>query len=334
MTTSTWTHVRDALGAMVLLAFVAAGLSLIAAGTSFAQAYPSNLIKLVVPLAAGGAPDVIARLTAPELSSRLGQTVIVENRAGGGSTIGTKAVAKAAPDGYTLLFVGVNHTLGPALTKSLEYDPVNDFAPIGTVGSGSWVLVVAPSVPARSVKELVEYAKVNPGKLNLGYGLRAGPHLVGEMFLAATGIDVARISYKSATQAIPDILGGRVHMNFGTTSNLLPLIQEGKLRALAVTSEARSPDLPDVPTMNESGLPRLTRGFWTGLLAPRGTPDTIIQRLNAEINASVSSPETRASMAKLGFEPKIGSPQDFSALIIEEIEVWKTVAKSAGILPE
>jgi tripartite-type tricarboxylate transporter receptor subunit TctC len=228
----------------------------------------------------------------------------------------------------------VNHTLGPALTKSLDYDPVKDFAPIGTVGSGSWILVVSPSVPARSVRELVDYAKANPGKLNLGYGVNAGPHLVGEMFLLATGIDVERISYKSATQAIPDMLGGRVHMNFGTTSNLLPLIQEGKLRALAVTSESRSPDLPDVPTMIEVGLPHLTRSFWTGLLAPAATPAGIIHKLNTEINASVGSPEMNASMAKLGFEPKIGSPQDFSDLIVDEIEVWKAVAKSAGIVPE
>src|ERR1043166_2717932 len=202
LTTPTWKHVRDALSTIVAPAFAVAGVSLTAVAVSSAPTYPSKLIKLVVPLAAGGAPDVIARLIAPSLSSRLGQAVIVENRPGGGSTIGTKAVAIAAADGYTLLFVGVNHTLGPALTKSLDYDPVNDFAPIGTVGSGSWVLVVPPSVPARSVKELVAYAKANPGKLNLGYGVNAGPHLVGEMFLLATGIDVARISYKSATQAI------------------------------------------------------------------------------------------------------------------------------------
>src|SRR3954469_7289615 len=169
MTNSTWNHVRDALTTIVVPTFAVAGVSLIAVVASSASTYPSKLIKLVVPLTAGGAPDVIARLMAPSLSSRLGQTIIVENRSGGGSTIGTKAVAIAAPDGYTLLFVGVNHTLGPALTKFLDYDPVNDFAPIGTVGSGSWVLVVPPSVPARSVKELVDYAKANPGKLNLGY---------------------------------------------------------------------------------------------------------------------------------------------------------------------
>src|SRR4051812_49092447 len=237
MTISTWKHIRDALAAMATPTLAAAGVSLIAIVASSAQTYPSKLIKVIVPLAAGGAPDVIARLTAPPLSSRLGQTIIVENRAGGGSAIGTKAVATAAPDGYTLLFAGLNHTLGPALTKSLDYDAVRDFAPIGTVASGSWILIVSPSVPARSVKELIDYAKANPGKLNLGYGVNAGPHLVGEMFLLATGIDVARISYRSATLAVPDMLGGRVHMNFATTSNVLQLIQEGKLRALAVTSE-------------------------------------------------------------------------------------------------
>ena len=170
----------------------------------------------------------MARLTAPALSARLGQTVIVENRAGGGGTIGTKQVASAAPDGYTLLFSGSNFTLGPALIKNLGYDSVKDFAPIATVGSGSWILVVSPSVPARSVKELVDYAKANPGKLNWGFSVNTGPTLVGEMFVAATGIDVARISYKGGPQAIGDLLGGHVNMNFSVTAARPPSHPRGK----------------------------------------------------------------------------------------------------------
>jgi tripartite-type tricarboxylate transporter receptor subunit TctC len=322
------------LGTAVVPVLVAAGAILITVSVSLpAQTYPSKLIKLVVALVAGGPPDVMARLTAPALSARLGQTVIVENRPGGGGTIGTKQVATAPPDGHTLLFAGSNFALGPALIKNLGYDAVKDFAPIATVGSGSWVLVVAPSVPARSVKELVDYAKANPRKLSWGFSINTGPTLLGEMFVAATGIDVARIPYKGGPQAVGDLLGGHVHMNFNVTAFVLPLIREGKLRALAVTSEERSPDLPGVPTMAESGLPRLTRGFWTGLLAPAGTPAGIVNSVNAAINASLATSEMKASLAKLGYAPKAGSPEDFVALLAEEIEAWKAAAKAAGIVP-
>ncbi len=314
-------------------AISAVGLSVIA-GASMAQTYPERGIKFVVPLAAGSAIDVIARLTASALSSRLGEPVIVENRPGGGTTIGTKHVAIAAPDGYTLLFASASHTLGPAVTKVLGYDPIRDFAPIATVGSGSWVLVVEQSVPARSVNELIAYANANPGKLNWGFGLNAGAHLLGELFLLATGINVNKIPYRSAAQAVPDMLGGRIQMNFGTPENLLPLIREGKLRALVVTSATRSPDLPDVPTLIEAGFPRLTRGYWTGLLAPAGTPAGIVKRLNTEVNASLATPEMKASLTNVGIEPKPGSPQDFASLIADEIEAWKKAAKSAGIVPE
>jgi tripartite-type tricarboxylate transporter receptor subunit TctC len=310
------------------------GLNLINAAIARDETYPGKLIKFVVPLTPGSPIDALARLTEPHLKARLGQSIVVENRAGGGGTIATKAVATAAPDGYTLLFTGAIHTLAPVLFKSLDYDPVKDFAPVATVGSGSWVLVVAPSVPAKSIQELVAYAKANPGKLNWGYGVNTGPQLFGEMFKAATGIQVADISYRGGAQVLPDLLAGRIQMNFATTSTLLPLIRDEKLRALAVTSEARSPDLPDVPTMAEVGLPRLTRGFWGGLLAPPGTPTAIVSKLNNEINRAVKSTEMTASLAKLGFEPKISSPQEFGALIVDEIDVWSEAAKAAGIKPE
>jgi tripartite-type tricarboxylate transporter receptor subunit TctC len=170
--------------------------------------------------------------------------------------------------------------------------------------------------------------------LNWGFGQATGPHLFGELFLAATGIDVARISYKGGPQAIPDTVAGRVHMNFNVTSFVLPLIRDGKLRAIAVTSEARSPDLPDVPTMAQAGLPRLTRGFWTALLGPAGTPPSIVSRLNAEINASLATAEMKASLAKLGYEPKPGSPQELAVLLAEEVATWKEAAKTAGITPQ
>ena len=303
-------------------------------GSCSAQSYPSKPMRFVLPLASGSPIDAIARLITPTLSSRLGQPVIVENRAGGGGTIATKAVANASSDGYTLLFTGINLVIAPSLLKSADYDPVKDFSPIATVGTGSWTLVVTPALPAISVKELVAYAKANPKKLNWGYGLATAPHLYGEMFLAATGIDVARVPYKSGPQSIPDILGGRVHMNFGVTANFLPLIQDGKLRPLAVTSEFRDRNIPDVPTMIESGLPRLTRGFWAGLLAPRAVSSSVINRLNAETNASLEQAEIKTNLARLGFQPKITSPNEFAAFITEESGAWSAAAKAGGIVPE
>src|SRR4051812_260269 len=300
-------RLRHTIAGLVMPAVVAAGPILFDTGASSTEIYPNKPIKLVLPLAAGSPIDAMARLTATALSSRLGQPIIVENRAGGGGTIATKAVAAAAPDGYTLLFVGLNHVFAPSMSKNLDYDPIKDFAPVATVGTGSYTLVVAPSVPANSVGELAAYAKANPGKLNWGFGTATGPHMLGEMFVAATGMNVARISYKSGPQAIPDILGGRVHMNFGVTVNFLPLIQDGKLRALAVSSETRDRELPDVPTMIESGLPQMTRGFWSGLLAPAGTSMAVVNRLNAEVNAILATPEMAASLIKLGFDPKVTS---------------------------
>ena len=270
-----WKNVPTLTHSIAILACAALGMSLIASGASYAQSFPSKVIKFVLPLSAGSPIDVIARIVAPGLSSRLKQSVIVENRPGGGTTVGTRAVATAEPDGYTLLFASATHTLGPALIKNPGYDPIKDFAPIATIGSGSWVLVVTPPVPAQSVEELIAHAKANPGKLNWGFGRNAGPHLLGELFVLATGIDVNRVPYRSGADAVPDMLGGRVQMNFGTIENLAPLVQEGKLRALAVTGETRSLTLPDVPTIKEAGFPHLTRGFWAGLLAPAGTPADI-----------------------------------------------------------
>ena len=263
-----WKHVRDLTHSIAVLAFAALATSLIASSTSNAQSFPSKVIKFVLPLSAGSPIDVIARMVAPALSSRLKQSVIVENRPGGGATVGTRAVATAEPDGYTLLFASATHTLGPALIKNPGYDPIKDFAPIATIGSGSWALVVTPAVPAQSVQELIAHAKANPGKLNWGFGRNAGPHLLGELFVLATGIDVNRVPYRSGADAVPDMLGGRVQMNFGTIENLAPLVQEGKLRALAVTGETRSYTLPDVPTIKEVGFPQLDAGILGRVAGP------------------------------------------------------------------
>jgi tripartite-type tricarboxylate transporter receptor subunit TctC len=322
------TRVTTTLLAILLSATAA---PLLIAGATSAQTWPSKLIKVICPIPAGSVVDVNARLVTPELSARLGTPVVVDNRPGGGGTTGTKEFARAVPDGHTLLFSGLSNVFA---FKALEYDPVKDVVPIGMAATHHWILVVSPRLPAKSLKELVEHAKANPGKLNWGFGQGTTPQMFGELFKASAGIDVGSIPYKSGTQAIPDLLAGRIDMNFGTVSNLLPLIREGKLRALAVSSAVRSPDLPDVPTMAESGFPHLTRGAWVGLWGPAGTPAHIVSRLNAEINASVTTPAMKAAMKNLDFEPKYGSPQDFTTFIINEMEAWTPAAKAAGIIPK
>jgi tripartite-type tricarboxylate transporter receptor subunit TctC len=318
--------------AVVAAATIASLLTL--SSRSAAEDYPSKVIKFVLPLSAGSPIDVIARIIAPALSSRLNQTVIVENRPGGGTTVGTRAVAGAPPDGYTLLFASATHTLSPALIKNAGFDPIKDFAPIVAIGSGAFVLVSEPSLPVHSVQDLIAYAKANPGKLNWGFGRNAGPHLLGELFMLAAGIEVNRVPYKSGADAIPDMLGGRIQLNFGTIENLAPLINEGKMRALVVTDDTRSDSLPTVPTMKEIGYPKLTRGFWAGLLAPAGTSTNIVMKLNKEANASLAMPDVRNSLLKVGVTPKGGSPKEFAALIVEEVDAWKSAAKAAGISPQ
>jgi tripartite-type tricarboxylate transporter receptor subunit TctC len=262
-------------------------------------------------------------------SQRLGTSVVVENRPGGGGTIGLKDFAKAEPDGRTLLFGAIGDAFA---AKIVGYDPAKDIVPVASAASWSWILVVRPGIPATSVRQLIDHAKANPGKLNWGFGQGTAPHMLGEMFKTATGIDVANIPYKSGTQATPDMLGGRIDMYFGTLATLLPLVRDGKLRAIAITSEVRSPELPDVPTMAEVGFPQLTRKDWTGFWAPPATPAGIASRLNGDINAGLTTPEMKAAMKKLEFEPKVGSPQDFATFIAAEIDVWTPAAKATGIL--
>jgi tripartite-type tricarboxylate transporter receptor subunit TctC len=302
---------------------------------ALAQTYPNKVIKLILPYTAGSPNDVLARLVAPALSSNLGQTVVVENRPGGGTSIGTRVVMTADPDGYTLLFSNSPvHFIAPYANKASTYDPLKDFVPIASVGTHSQVMVVAPSIPAKTLAEFIAYAKANPGKLNFGFGQGTTPHLVGTLFKRETGIDFASIPYKGGAQVIPDMLGGRVHINFGTTSTLLPLVRDGRLRALAVTGRTRMAELPEVPTMIESGFPNVTAAITYGILGPAGLPADIVRRINDSANASLKSPELIASMAKLGFEPKGGSPQDFAGLIAAEMGKWIPIVTATGFQME
>jgi tripartite-type tricarboxylate transporter receptor subunit TctC len=295
-----------------------------------AQSYPDKPVKLIVPFPAGGPTDFMARLISQYLSMHLGQ-VIVENRPGAGGTIAAKSVASEKPDGYTLLY-GSSGTLGigPALYRQVDYDPIKSFAPIALVSRVPFALVVALSVPAKSVAELVAYAKANPGKLNFGAGIGTPPHLVGELFKVVTGTDIVFIPYKGAAASMTDVVAGQTQMTIDGLTTSLPHIQAGKVRALAVMSAERVAEIPDVPTMAESGYPDFPPASWTGILAPAGTPAAVVAKVNAAINAGLASPEIKAAFAKFNAEAKTLSPQEFAAFIADEAPRWAALVKASG----
>jgi tripartite-type tricarboxylate transporter receptor subunit TctC len=296
-----------------------------------AQGYPNRVIRMITPFTPGSPVDVAARLLAQHLGTSLGQNVIVDNRPGAGTTTGMKAAAMAEPDGYTLLFQSSSLVVAPAMYKSLDYDPLKAFTPVANVASSHWVTVVPPSLPVRTVPEFIAYAKANPGRLNFGFGQGTAPQLVGEWLKVTNKLEIGSVPYRGGMQAVTDMLGGTIHLNIGTASTLVPLIQEGKLRAISVWGPTRFPELPDVPTMMESGFPGLSLYFWSGLWVPAGTPAAIVSRLNAETNAALRSPEMKASMDKLGIEATIGSPQDFAAFIADEAPKWARIVEASGV---
>jgi tripartite-type tricarboxylate transporter receptor subunit TctC len=307
-----------------------------AAGAARAQDYPAQTIKLIVPFTAGGPVDALVRVVSQHLQNRFGQNVIIENRSGGGTTIGARAVATAAPDGYTLLVVGPNIAYYPVLFPSLDFDPVKAFAPVATLVTWSHLIAVAPSVPAKTTPELVTYAKANPGQLAFGFGLATMPHIIGETFKQAAGIDIIDVPYRGGEQARADLLGGRVHINIAPVPQLLQLIRDGKMRALAYTGPRRSPELPDVPTMIESGYPQV--GFnpdvWMGIFAPAGTPPTVIEKLNREVNALLKSEEMAPALRRFGYEAKITTPAEFETFFAAELQKWPPILKATGLKPQ
>src|SRR5262245_8031499 len=311
------------------LMLLAAAVSVVAT-PAVAQTYPDHPIRLIVPFAPGGPMDTMARFVGQHLQSGLGQPVVVENRAGAGGAIGSKAVAIADPDGYTLLW-GSSGTLSilPELNRKLDYDP-KAFAPVALVSLLPHVFVVPPAVPAKTVQEFITYAKANPGKLNFGASLGTPPHLMGALFKHLAGLDITFIPYKGAAPSIADMMGGVTHMQFDALTTLYPLIADGKLRALAVTSEQRWPPLKDVPTMIESGFPAFPQNAWSGVLAPPGTPPEIVARLNAVINDGLRSPDAQASLLKLSALTKPGSPQDFAAFMADQSPKWAELVRLSG----
>lgn len=300
--------------------------------TVLAEVYPSKPIRIVAPFPPGGPADILSRIIGHKLSQSWGQQVIVDNRPGAGGNIGADLVAKAAPDGYTLLlgFVGT-HAINASLYAKMPYDNVKDFEPVSQIAAVTIVLVVHPSVPALSIKELIALAKSKPGQLTFGSPGNGTPqHLAGQLFNTMADVDMLHVPYKGAVPALTDLLGGQVSMIFSSMPPALPLVKTGKIRALGVTSATRSPAAPAIPTITESGLPGYEVNNWYGILAPRGTPKEIVSKLNAEIVKILNMPDVKESLAVQGAEPVSGTPEQFAAYIKEETEKWAKIVKYSG----
>ena len=315
------------------IAIAVAGLGFALAGqATLAQTYPAKSITLVVPFPPGGTTDVLARSIAQKLSESWGQPVVVDNRPGAGATIGATQVAKSPADGYTLLMGAVHHTIATSIYAKLPYDFQKDFAPVTIVAMVPNILCVNPGVPARSVKELVAYGKANPGKLSYGSnGQGTAQHLIGEQFSALTGVDMLHIPYKGSGPLTSDLIAGQVSMSFDTITPVLPQIKAGKLRALAVTTAARSPTLPEIPTLAESGLAGFDQGTWFGLLAPAATPREIVGKLNAETVRILKLPDIQKRFDEIGAQPVGNTPAQMAATIKSDTDKYAVLVKKANL---
>ena len=295
-----------------------------------AQAYPTRPVRMVVGFPAGNASDVIARLTAQSLSDRLGQPFVVENRPGASGSVGTEAVAKAPPDGYTLLMeVVTGNVINMVVNPNQKYNFIRDIAPVATVGIGAYAMVINPSIPAATIPEFIAYAKAHPGKINMASAGNATPtHLFGALFMTMAGVEMVHVPYRGTF--IPDLLGGQVQAVFGPIPQLIEHVRAGKLRALAVTTRTRQPTLPDIPALGEF-LPGYDASVYYGIGAPRNTPAEIIDRLNREIDAAIADPKMKARLADLGGTPLASSPAAFAKLIADETEKWARLVRTADI---
>jgi tripartite-type tricarboxylate transporter receptor subunit TctC len=305
-------------------------------GPALAQTYPNRAITLVIPFAPGGSTSIVGRGIADKMSELLGEKVVVDNRPGAGGTVGTKAVAKSEPDGYTLV-LGYTGTLaiGPSLYKNAGYDPRKDFAPIGLIGNAPNSLVVHPSFPAKTIAELIAYAKANPGKVNFGSaGAGTVSHITGEYFATSAGIKLVHIPYKGTGPALTDLLGGHIPMAFAPIPASHPNVTAGALRALAVTSTTRSSLLPDVPTIAESVLPGFDASLYYGLAAPAGTPRSIIDKLNKALRDALASAEVKRQLTQDGTEITPGTPEDYAAFIDKDEKKWSQLVKASGVEQE
>lgn len=311
------------------LLFLACALALTPA---HAQDFPSKPIRIVVPAEAGGSPDILARLLGTKLNERLGQPVLVENRAGAGQMIGADAVAKAAPDGHTLLLPTVTYTTSSATQPKLPFDPLRDLTGITMIGDGAFMVVVHPSLPVRSMKELIALAKSRPGEINYGAPTGTISHLITEMLNATVGMRLTQIPYKSAAPSVTAAVGGHVSVLILSIPSVLAQVKAGRLRALAVTTAQRSPFVPDLPTVAESGVPGYEARQWWGLFAPGKTPRTIVGRLNGEVRAILAADDVKARLAAEGAQPILAmTPEEFNAIVRAEIDKWRRIVKEAGL---
>ena len=306
--------------------------SLMCTGLAAAQSYPQKPIRIVVPFQAGGSTDVVFRILAPRLSEQLGQTVVVDNRPGAGGNIGTEIVAKAVPDGYTLVTAGTGtHAINPWLYRNIPYDAVRDFAPVCLVAATPYLMVVNLSVPARTVKEFIALAKSSPDKINMASSGSGGmPHLSGELFNMMTGIKMTHVPYKGTGAVFPDLIGGRVQVTFGDIVATIPHVKAEKLRALGVTSPRRVAAVPDIPTIAESGVPGYDAVGWFGVFAPAKTPQPVIAKLHSAIAKHVKQADTAERLASLGAEVVANTPEQFRQVQKADLVRWGKVVKQSG----
>ena len=317
---------------------LAAFAALTLAGACLAQGpsgYPTRPIRLVVPFAPGGTADTIGRIVGGALSARLGQTVVTDNRSGANMVVGCEIVAQSAPDGHTMIIVAAGFSVNPSLRKKLPYDSLRDFAPLGLIGTGPYLLAVHPSVPAKTLKEFIAWVKARPGQVSYAStGVGSPPHLAAELLRTMAGLDIVHVPYKGGGQVMPDFLSGRIPMFFGSVSTLESPIRAGRVRAIAMTTPKRSPAMPEVPTFDEAGLKGYDVTGWYGLLVPGKTPAAIVSRVNALLRESLDDPTTRKRLEQRGIDPMPGTPAEFASLIRREIPKWAKVMKAAGIEPQ
>ncbi len=318
-----------------LVGSVAVAVLALVGGPALAQDYPNKPVKIIVPFAAGGPADVFARFVGQRLSETMGQPFVIDDRPGAGSVIGTDAVAKSAPDGYTLLMMSNAQTVNESLIPNKPYALLRDFAPVAPVNYSDLVLVIHPSVQANTLADLIRLAKASPGKLNYASSGPGTPyHMAGELFKAMAGVDIVHIPYKGSSGARTDVLGGQVQMMFDAVTTMSEHARAGSVHALATTGKLRSPVLPNVPTMSEAGVPGYEAVIWLGIMAPKGTPPAIVARLNAEITKIVNKPEVRQDWAKQGAVPMVMTPDEFTRYTADDIAKWERIVRISGAKPD
>ena len=311
------------------------GMLLVTGGDALAQAYPSRPVRIISIFPPGGGNDILCRAVAQKLTENLKQQVIVENRPGANGIIGTEAAARSAPDGYTITLIPSGHAVNASLYRKLPFDSVKDFTPITLAGSSPLVVALHPSVPVKSIKELVALARARPGQINYGTaGVGSSGHLAGALFESMTGTTLAHIPYKGMSLAVTDVIGGQVYMTFGTSLSVVPHVRSGRLRALAVTGAQRSPALPDLPTVAESGVPGYEASLWYGFVGPARLPAEIVQRLNAEIAAALAAPEVRERLASQGVDARSSTADEFARLLVSDLDRWAKVVQRLGLRAE